>query len=69
MLQDGAHARVAVMLAIPPPLIVVGKYEQQVRQALLAGIQELFGQIVFETDVAREEVRDESIQESRLRAE
>lgn len=51
------------------PLVAVGKYEQQVRQALLARIQELFGQIGFETDVARKEMPDESIPESRLRME
>jgi hypothetical protein len=48
------------------PLIAVGKYEQRVSQALLAGMKDLIGQIGFETDVACEEVRDESIHESRL---
>jgi hypothetical protein len=40
MLQDDAHARVAVMLAIRATAHRSWQYEQQVRHALLAGIQE-----------------------------
>ena len=51
------------------PPIAAGQQKQRARQALLAAIEELIGQIGLEAAVACEDVRDESIRDRWLRAE
>jgi hypothetical protein len=51
------------------PLIAVSQDEQYVGQTLFARIEELIGQIGFEANLAREDVRDQSVRDCSLRAE
>ena len=51
----GTHADRLVLLA------VARQQQQRARQPLLAGVEELIDQVLFDPDVARQHVRDEPV--------
>jgi hypothetical protein len=61
--QFGQHALGLVLLPISR------QEQQRAGEALLAGVEELIDQVLFDADVSRQHVRDESVRERGLLVE